>query len=152
MNEYAPNRRSSLRDTMTDDQWALANEDALADPGLDLEDFAAGYVDEGLPPLPRSTRSVARAHMPHLSRRESIEQDRIPRPLHEQRHWEVEPWNPQLENQHSPRRVPSQPRHAVPKSQAGSNIPLWAILLLVILALFAALASALAIAFVASML
>ncbi len=152
MNEYAPNRRSYLRSSLTEDQWALANEDDLNDAGVEIEDLAAGYVDDGLPPLPPSSRSAYRTHVPSMSRRESVGQGHIPSSPYEQRHWEVEPWNPQLESQHSPRRVASQPRRAVPQSAVESHIPLWAIALLVSLALVAVLVGVLAVAMVISLL
>ncbi|HML23909.1 MAG TPA: hypothetical protein PKD09_19795 [Aggregatilinea sp.] len=152
MNEYAPNRRSYLRSTLTEDQWALANEDDLSDTGVEIEDLAAGYVDDEPLPLAPSSRVAYRARLPRRSRYEPNGQGRIPAPLHEQRHWEVEPWNEQLETQHSPRRVASQPRRAVQKSQVGSNIPLWAILLLVVLGLTAVLVTVLAFVMVLSLL
>lgn len=152
MNEYAPNRRSVLRDTMTDDQWALAGEDDLGDASVDLEDLAAGYVDGDPLPLPLSSRAAYRADMPRPSRRDSTGQGYIPTPPHKQTHWEVEPWSEDLERQHSPRRTPPQPRRAVPRPSAGSNIPLWVIALLVSLALVAVVVAALAIGMIVSLL
>lgn len=129
-------RYGGRRDT-EDDAWAAAEEDDLADSGLEIEDLAAGYVDEGLPPLPPPpVYARPPRHTP-----DSV----VPRSPHDQTHWEIEPYERDRAHAQPPRRT-------VPPDGGGGRIPVWAIALLVTLALLAVLALALALAAIVALL
>ncbi len=120
-----------------DDAWGAADEDDLAEDDLEIEDLAAGYVDEGLPPMPPPPAQAHRQRRPPVGV--------VPRSLHQQTHWEVEPYDKDRFRAQPPR------RRAVP-SDGGGKIPVWAIALLVTLALLAILAIVLALAAIATLL
>jgi hypothetical protein len=167
--EYKRRRRRFEQGSDADDAWAAADEDDIPDESVDIEDLAAGYVDEserpdmahntrppvrytdsGLGPLPPSAqRATQRRSTPRESRIQKwYDRSQIYTDSPSYHQSQQNPIDRVLSPLNGDAHVPGQGRDPYRQPGVLGHIPLWGIVILVILGLMALFAVIFTFAFV----